>query len=297
MRSAEEFARVLVNMGRIDEAEQLMQGVLEVADREMGEAHVQTLYVAGVTTEILMARGKFAEAERVARHYVDAFRRTDQGGGGLAIALRILTMVLAEQGKDDGIDAGREAVERAIPVFTESRFLIAKAQRAYAIALYKARTKADVAASERVFGESLGLYRSLFGQDHTTVGETLLAWGRMEHAAGRHELAVQKYREAEGVFVRLGRDTPYTLAEIRAELGGCLAELGRDAEAQPLLVSGYEILREKRGDADGMAVAALRRLAAFYDRTGRGAEAEELRRRVPAEVTTFLTLRALTGLR
>jgi tetratricopeptide (TPR) repeat protein len=141
------------------------------------------------------------------------------------------------------------------------------------------------------------MYRAVFGEDHTTVGETLLAWGRMEHARGRHDLAVQKYREALGVFERLKRDTPFTLGEIRTELGGCLAEQGRDADAEPFLVAGYETLREKRGDADGMAVAALRRLAALYEKTGRGAKASELRRRVPANVTTFLTLRTVTGVR
>jgi hypothetical protein len=38
-------------------------------------------------------------------------------------------------------------------------------------------------------------------------------------------------------------------------------------------------------------------LASLYDKTGRGEKAVELRRRVPANVTTFLTLRTITGYR
>jgi tetratricopeptide (TPR) repeat protein len=284
-------------MGRLDEGEQVMAGLLDVANRAMGEAHLETLYVVGSTAELRLARGKFAEAESLVRRYVEVFRRVDQGGSGLPVALRYLTMVLAEQGKDEAIEAGREAVETARHAYSAPHFLIARGIRSYAVALYKAKTRADVAASERAFGEAADMYRAVFGEDHTTVGETLLAWGRMEHARGRHDLAVQKYREALGVFERLKRDTPFTLGEIRTELGGCLAEQGRDADAEPFLVAGYETLREKRGDADGMAVAALRRLAALYEKTGRGAKASELRRRVPANVTTFLTLRTVTGVR
>jgi tetratricopeptide (TPR) repeat protein len=297
VRSAEEFTRVLINMGRLDEAEQVMGGLLEAANRAMGEAHLQTLYVVGSTYELQMARGKFEEAEALVRRYVEVFRHVDQGGRGLPVALRYLTMVLAEQGKDEAIEAGREAVETVQHAYAAPNPLIARGLRAYAVALYKAKTRADFAASEKRFTETLDMYRALFGPDHTTVGETLLAWGRMEHARGRHDLAEAKYREALGVFERLNRDTPYTLGEIRAELGGCLADLGRDADAEPFLVAGYETLRDKRGDADGRVVAALRRLAALYDKTGRGAKAEELRRRVPANVTTFLTLRTVTGVR
>jgi len=297
VRSAEELSRVLINMGRLDETEEVLSGVLEVAMREMGEAHLQTLYVIGSTAELRMARGNFAEAEALVRPAVEVFRRIDLGGSGLPVALRYLTMVLAEQGKDEGIEVGREAVEAARQAYSEPHFLIARGVRAHAVALYKAKTRPNFSASEARFGEALGMYRALFGADHTTVGETLLAWGRMEHARNRHDLAETKFREALGVFERLGRDTPYTFGEIRAELGGCIADQGRDAEAEPFLVAGYETLRDKRGDRDGRVVAALRRLAALYDKTGRGGMAAELRRRVPAEVTSFLTLRTITGVR
>jgi serine/threonine protein kinase len=297
VRSAEELSRALLNMGRLDEAEQTLRGVVDAATRAMGEAHLETLYVTGATADLELASGHFEKAEALVRHEVEVFRRTDQGGSGLPVALRFFTMILAEEGKDEGIAAGREAVESSRRAFAAPHFLIARALRADAVALYRAKTLADFPASERRFEEALDMYRSLFGQDHTTVGETLLAWGRMEHARGRHDLAETKYREALGVFERLKRDTPYTLGEIRAELGGCLVDLGRDADAEPFLVAGYETLRDKRGDADGRVVAALRRLAALYDKTGRGAKAEELRRRVPANVTTFLTLRTVTGVR
>jgi serine/threonine protein kinase/tetratricopeptide (TPR) repeat protein len=297
VRSAEEFTRVLVNMGRLDEAERVMSGLIDTANRAMGEAHLQTLYVAGSLAEVRMARGDFDGAESLVRHYVDVFRKIDQGGSGLPVALRYLTMTLAEEGKDEGIDVGREAVETARQAYAAPHFLIARGVRAYAVALYRARTRADVHASEQQFGEALDMYRALFGEDHTTVGETLLAWARMEHACGRHEEAIRRYREAQGVFERLGRDTPFTLGEIRTELGGCLAELGRRDEAEPLLAAGYATLRDKRGDADGMVVAALHRLADLYDKTGRGEAAGELLRRVPAHVTTYLTLRTVTGVR
>ena len=112
-----------------------------------------------------------------------------------------------------------------------------------------------------------------------------MSWGRMEHARGRHDRAESKYRDALGMFERIPGDHAYTLGTIRAELGRCLADQNRLADAEPFLESGDETLRSKRGAADGLTVAALQRLAALYEATGRQPRAAELRRKIPDGVT------------
>jgi hypothetical protein len=53
-------------------------------------------------------------------------------------------------------------------------------------------------------------------------------------------------------------------ADVESKLGGCLIALGRPAEAEPLLVSGYEKLQNKLGSTDPRTLAAQQRLTSFH---------------------------------
>jgi hypothetical protein len=67
------------------------------------------------------------------------------------------------------------------------------------------------------------------------------------------------------------------VAEAQRELGECLAALGRRGEAEPLLLSSYEIVGQRAGAARDAARAA-RALAVFYRRSGDPIRAQQYRR-------------------
>jgi hypothetical protein len=73
----------------------------------------------------------------------------------------------------------------------------------------------------------------------------------------------------------------WRVAEAQSRLGGCLADRGKTAEAEPLLVAGYEGLMRGRGAQNARTAAALGRLVAFYDSQGNATAAADYRARIP----------------
>jgi hypothetical protein len=59
--------------------------------------------------------------------------------------------------------------------------------------------------------------------------------------------------------------------------GGCLADLGRHGEAEPLLLGAYETLSRSTGPTAGATRQALEQLAALYESWGRPESAAEYR--------------------
>lgn len=84
---------------------------------------------------------------------------------------------------------------------------------------------------------------------------------------GRLAEAERLFAEAESRFARVLPGDNWELGRIRSERGGCLAEIGSGADAEPLLVEGLAILEKDRMARDATA-QARDRLARFRGGTG-----------------------------
>ena len=73
----------------------------------------------------------------------------------------------------------------------------------------------------------------------------------------------------------------WRIAEAESRLGAGLAARDKAAEAEPLLVSGYEGLLRGRGARSGKTVAALERLIAFYEGQGNATAVVAYRAKLP----------------
>jgi serine/threonine protein kinase/Tfp pilus assembly protein PilF len=132
--------------------------------------------------------------------------------------------------------------------------------------LAKTRLSAgDPDGAEALIREALSIDRSFPGEEmgyrKAFLAEALLAQGRPDEALGIAEEATRDMEEAM---------TPahWWTAWSRSVLGGCLTELGRFAEAEPLLIASYEAIAGIKDPGDIYTVESLRRIVRFYRHTG-----------------------------
>ena len=121
--------------------------------------------------------------------------------------------------------------------------------------------------------------RRRLGSDHPqtiraieTLAAVLLDLGRVVEA---ESLA----RDALATRAGWPQSRPRATAFVRGVLGACLAAQGHDAEAERLLVAGYEDLAARPTHSRLHVRQALERIIAFYDSRGQTALAESWRAR------------------
>ncbi|WP_422926741.1 tetratricopeptide repeat protein [Singulisphaera sp. PoT] len=103
-----------------------------------------------------------------------------------------------------------------------------------------------------------------------------LAIGRIYHGLGEFTKSESHFRAAGARFEQLPGATSPGLLEARSELGHILSHLGRDDEAEPLLVKILEKARDRLGLTDPITLRSAEYLASVHRTKGRLAEAESL---------------------
>jgi eukaryotic-like serine/threonine-protein kinase len=132
--------------------------------------------------------------------------------------------------------------------------------------------------SETVFKETQDLRRRVLGENNpdTRTGMILLA---------DVELHEQKLTEAEGILRQAiegyEKNDPQNWERYQGEvlLGACLTESRKYADAEPLLISGYEGLRKREAEIPSESRPVLQeaagRIARFYHAWGKPDKAQE----------------------
>src|SRR5690606_20468507 len=115
------------------------------------------------------------------------------------------------------------------------------------------------------------------GDDHPNIAHYLLNLGRVRLARGDAAAAEPLLRRSLEIRRAVLPEGDWQVADTQGFLGECLAVPGRSAEAEPLLLASLAGLEGRWGAGDRRTEAARRRVAAFYDATGRLAEAERYR--------------------
>ena len=117
--------------------------------------------------------------------------------------------------------------------------------------------------------EALAFLRTHHPEQHLDISSALTGLGFNHMLAGDAQTGEPFLREALALRQEtLGSDSWRTGVAMSA-LGECLMAQGRHAEAEPLLVEGYDVLVAAKGPTG----SALRRLIALYEQTGRPDEA------------------------
>jgi eukaryotic-like serine/threonine-protein kinase len=132
-----------------------------------------------------------------------------------------------------------------------------------------------------------GRKRIAGGEPDRPTANSLSMYALALLARRRYVEAELVLREAIRVYEAAVPEYPLRFNAI-SQLGEALAGQNKDREAEPLLVAGYEGLKQREGklnafDRQRFLPPAIRRLVAFYGKTGRPDEADKWRRLLPPE--------------
>jgi tetratricopeptide (TPR) repeat protein len=123
----------------------------------------------------------------------------------------------------------------------------------------------DYVLAEEKSRTALDPLRKFAGPDTPTTLSAQVTLGLSLTRLGRAAEGEVYLREALAIREKLAPKGDFSIAHASSILGECLATQKRFAEAEPLLVNGYNDLKAKLGDQNWRTIAARQRLAKLYD--------------------------------
>ncbi|PAP75629.1 serine/threonine-protein kinase [Rubrivirga marina] len=162
-------------------------------------------------------------------------------------ALTGIGSVLADDRPTDALRAYRQAVDLATASFGPGDPRTAEALYGYAETLL---ATGDTARAATLHEEALRTYERAYGHGDYRTATSLYTLAVLYHTQ-RPDLAERHYREALEAFERSTLDSDHLWTEYtRVALGGLLRQLGRPAEAAPLLEDGAASFADQLGSDD-----------------------------------------------
>ncbi len=130
--------------------------------------------------------------------------------------------------------------------------------------------------AETLSSQSLAMWRSLYGEEHPRVAESLSDIGLALRHRGQYDEAERRFREALEMRGKLLGEEHPDYATSLFQLGLLLEEKGQYQAAEPLLQKSLLLRRKLLGDEHIDVAASLSSLASFLNERGTHARAEEL---------------------
>jgi serine/threonine protein kinase/tetratricopeptide (TPR) repeat protein len=232
------------NEGKYAEAAELDEKVVATMRRVLGEEHPSTLLSTNNLGVIYRNQGKYAEAETLLTAVLDARRRV-VGPDHLdtLASLNSVALVYQAQGKyaqaEPLLLQGLEARRRVLgPEHPQTVLVMNNLAELY-------RREGRQKEAETLFTQVLELRRRVLGSDHpnTAIVLTTLATIKLD----QHEPAEAEtfLREGLNAYQKRAPDS-WQRYYTQSLLGASLTGRGLHAEAEPLLISGYQGMIERR---------------------------------------------------
>ena len=271
--------------GRLDEAEALYTRLIALGHRVHGpESHDVFIHQMNFGA-LLHVRGRFELAERHYRESLEGLRRT--GGPDEPGAITVLSN-LGELYRDWGRYEPAEALLKQA---------IQAEQRVYGPdhpkTLWTVWKIAEMDRDRGRFVEAGASFRRCIEGNLKAQGPEGLEVATLRADLGLNELrrgeparAEPLFREALRVYDKAMPEN-WRRFEIRGQLGESLAAQKKFADAEPLILGGYEGLTARRKDVTVDAWSRLpeagRRVVRLYEAWGKPAEADRWRKKIPPE--------------
>jgi serine/threonine protein kinase/tetratricopeptide (TPR) repeat protein len=238
------LAQLYHGQAKYAQAAQLYGEALEAAPRIYGAEHPITTTIMSNLALVYLDEGKFGQAEELQRKVLDVETRVLGAEHPNALAsLGNMGKILRGQGKYPEAEA---AFTRAL----ESQRRVVGAEHPYTLATmnYLGSVKwyeGDYAGAEQLLTRALAGDRRVLGKDHPRTLSTLVWLGRTRLQQGRYDLADASFREALDAY---RRTSPAAWERYQSEslLGQGLAGAQKFDEAEPLLISGYQGMLQRR---------------------------------------------------
>jgi serine/threonine protein kinase/Tfp pilus assembly protein PilF len=275
-----DLADVYRDWRRFEDAERLYQKNLETCRRVLGPEHRITLIVLQDFANLYFNQGKYAKAESMFKTALEAQQKvSDKGSRDTVVPLNYLGNVYFQQDK-----LTQAAAHYAEALAIAQRFHDADDTGTLTLLSSLAtvrRKQGQHAEAERLFGQVLASQRRL-GNDTADVADTLARMSWCYLAQAKYTVAEEVCREALRIREKkLPGD--WLVFESQSLLGVALGAQKRYAEAEPLLISGYEGLLARKDVIPATSAQslseALERIVQLYKDWGKKDKADEWRRR------------------
>ena len=238
MTLSNNLALVYARAGKFVDAEALHTAVVQFTVRVLGEEHPNTLTATSNLARLYRLEGRYAEAESLFAKAL-ATGRIAQGEEhpNTLLTADKLAELYGDQGKYAQAEAlaaivleARRRVEgEEHPDTIDSRGTLAE--------MYRRQRKYTQA--EALFIKVLESRRRLVGQDHPDTLSALASLGRVRLAERKYTDAEATLRNAVGEYERAAPNI-WNRYDCQSLLGSSLAGQKKYAEAESLLLSGYE---------------------------------------------------------
>jgi len=282
------LATTLGNLGtalwyqnKLPEAEEVYRKTLAMQRKLMGDEHPDVATSLHNLACVLQSQSQFAEAESLSKQALE-MRRKLLGAGHpeFAATLSELAVIYQCQGRVREawtLQSDAQALRRKVPGGNHA----AIAQSLFDLAgVWRAEGHRDEA--EPLYREALGLRRKLLGDAHGDTIDSLLGLAGLLQERGGFTEAEVLTRQCLSLCEKAFADD-WRGFDARARLGGILLAQKRYAEAEPLLLVGYDGLkqREEKIPASGKrrAKETAADIAQLYDATARPDRAAEWKKK------------------
>jgi tetratricopeptide (TPR) repeat protein len=102
--------------------------------------------------------------------------------------------------------------------------------------------RGQASAGEAPVREAIDIYAASLGPDHEFVAKSTVALGTILASQGKWEAAIDEFTRAAAIFTKRFPGDDGRTANAKSLWGGCLIELKRYGEAEPLLLEAWGML-------------------------------------------------------
>jgi eukaryotic-like serine/threonine-protein kinase len=279
------LAQLYKDQAKYSQAEQLYNEVLKAAPAVFGAEHPSTLVLMNNLAQVYLDEGRLAEAESLQRKVADADSRILGAEHPYTLADRgNMARIYRDEGKYREADAlFRRVLDAQRRVSgNDHPDTLTTAQLLGTVKL----SEGEYADAEQLFTQALNGDRRLYGTENPTTLSDLLWLGRAQLEQRKYDLAEASFREALQRYEKV-RPNVYQRYNSESLLGQSLMAEGKYAEAEPLLLSGYKGLLQRR---DKMSVPnrqyvqlAADRVVRLYVEWGKPKKAQEWRNKLQTD--------------
>jgi serine/threonine-protein kinase len=269
----------LHTVSQFEEAEALYREALAITRRSRPEDHPDVTAALQRLGGVLHAQGKVDEARTALD---DALARSRRDPSNPVLTADILSE-LAVLLKNLGLTAEAEPMYMEALAIRERTFgdHPVTAQSHNNLGVFLRGVKQEDRALEHL-QRALAIHRAAFGESHTEVGIAYANVASVLKALGRADEAERAFQSALAAIASAMGERYWVHGQIEYNYGLLLRDTGRLAAAAPIMVRGYEVVRDGLGADSRRALAMVEGLAEIHDRLGQSDVAATYRRLLPA---------------
>jgi tetratricopeptide (TPR) repeat protein len=267
-------AEALVQRGRYQDVLPLVEQVLAIRRKVLGEAHPDTATCCNNVAYILNAQGKYAEAAELDRRALEIRRKVlGEVHPHTAKSYHNLAATLAEQGKyAEAAESDHKALAIYRKVFGEEHPETAGSYNSVAADL---QAQGQYAEAQEGMRKALAIRRKVFGEEHPDTAESYHNVAANLNAQGKYAEAAEVSQKALAIRRKVfGEEHPHT-AESYNSVAFNLQAQGKYAEAAPGFRKALDIRRKVLGEEHPYTAESYDNVAANLNAQGKYTEAEE----------------------